>query len=189
MTTRLRQAAGIQDTAVLARVAENAAKLALVRAVAADPADPLIRAQDADWAIAFARYWGERTLAEIRAHIADNETEREHKRVLDIVTKATPGGGITKRQLTRDPQFLDKRPRNETIEARSPRPPVEPADARAWSTPALARKSSFIERRDFFQKAGETGNPWHISGLRPSGEFFLQTSRDASGGSSELPPL
>ncbi|GAB5501175.1 MAG: bifunctional DNA primase/polymerase [Pseudohongiellaceae bacterium] len=117
MTSRLREAAGTQDTSVLARVGENAAKLALVRAVAADPADPLIQSQDADWAIGFARYWSERTLAEIKAHIADNQTEREHKRVLEIIRKHTQKGGITRSQLTRDTQFLDKRKRNEIIEA------------------------------------------------------------------------
>ena len=47
-------------------------------------------------------------------HVADNETERNHKRVLDIIRKAGPSG-LTKTELTRKTQFLDRRTRDEAL--------------------------------------------------------------------------
>ena len=45
-------------------------------------------------------------------HVADNEIERNHKKVLDIIRSAGPGG-LTKTELTRKTQFLDRRTRDE----------------------------------------------------------------------------
>ena len=53
ITNELREARGTAFTAILARIAENAQKLALVRAVGLDPEAPEITADDADWAIRF----------------------------------------------------------------------------------------------------------------------------------------
>jgi hypothetical protein len=114
ITGQLREARGTPFTAILARVAENAAKIALVRAVALDPIAPIIRLDDADWAIAFVRHFAERTMIEVERNVADNETERNHKRVMEIIRAEDPIG-ITKSELTRRSQFLDRRGRDEII--------------------------------------------------------------------------
>ena len=75
VTARLREARGTPFTSILARIAENAAKLALVRAVAFDPAAPVIRAIDAEWAIRLVRHCADHTMIEVERHVADNPTE------------------------------------------------------------------------------------------------------------------
>ena len=114
MTRRLQEARGTPFTAILARVAENAAKVALVRAVSLDPAAPKIQASDLEWAIGFVRHFAERTITDVERHVADNETERNHKRVLEAIRTAGTSG-LTKNDLVRRTQYLDKRQRDEVI--------------------------------------------------------------------------
>ena len=55
LTARQREAVGTDRSAVLARVWENTAKVALIKAVSANPQAPVIRLEDADWARAGGR--------------------------------------------------------------------------------------------------------------------------------------
>lgn len=114
ITKRLKETRGTPFTSIIARVAENAAKVALVRAVSLDPAAPTIRAGDAEWAIAFVRHFAERTIIEVERNVADNETERNHKRVLETIRSAGQLG-FSKSDLIRRTQFLDKRQREEVM--------------------------------------------------------------------------
>ena len=114
ITNELREARGTAFTAILARIAENASKLALVRAVGLDPEMPEVTADDVDWAIRFVRHFANRTMVAVERHVADNETERNHKRVLEII-RASGDAGLTQNELTRRSQFLDKRPRDEIL--------------------------------------------------------------------------
>ncbi|MDK9720411.1 MAG: PriCT-2 domain-containing protein [Rhodospirillales bacterium] len=114
ITNQLRQAKGTSFTSILARIAENAAKVALIRAVSLDPVSPVIRLDDAEWAIAFVRHFAERTILEVERHVADNETERSHKRLMEII-RASGASGISKSDLTWKSRFLDKRQRDEII--------------------------------------------------------------------------
>ncbi|HRW60552.1 MAG TPA: DUF3987 domain-containing protein [Defluviicoccus sp.] len=113
-TARLREARGTLFTSILARIAENAWKVAMIRAVAADPVAPAIRAVDAAWAIALVRHCAEHTMLEVERNVADNPVEANHKRVLGIIRNAGDGG-LTKSELIRRTQFLDKRQRDEMI--------------------------------------------------------------------------
>ena len=114
ITNELREARGTAFTAILARIAENAQKLALVRAVGLDPEAPAIAADDADWAIRLVRHFANRTMVAVERHVADNETERNHKRMLEII-RASGDAGLTKNELVRRTQFLDKRQRDEIL--------------------------------------------------------------------------
>jgi hypothetical protein len=114
ITNELREARGTAFTAILARIAENAQKLALVRAVGLDPEAPAISAHDADWAIRLVRHFANHTMIAVERHVADNETERNHKRILEII-RASGDAGLTQNELTRRSQFLDKRPREEIL--------------------------------------------------------------------------
>ena len=114
ITKRLKETRGTPFTSILARVAENAAKVALVRAVSLDPAAPTIKVGDAEWAITFVRHFAERTIVEVERNVADNETERNHKRVLKAV-RAAGTAGLSKSDLIRRTQFLDKRQREEVM--------------------------------------------------------------------------
>ena len=116
ITRQLRDARGTPFTPILARIAENAAKVALIRAISLDPVAPLIRAGDAEWAISFVQGCADWTMGEVERRIADNDIERNHKRLQEIVRAAGPTG-ITKNDLIRRSQFLDKRQRDEIIAA------------------------------------------------------------------------
>ncbi|MBI3674066.1 MAG: DUF3987 domain-containing protein [Rhizobiales bacterium] len=116
MTTRLREVRGTGLSPILARIAENASRVALILAVSNDPIAPVIRVQHADWAIRFVRHYAERAMVEIEHRVADNETERSHKRVMEAIRSAGHPG-ITKNDLIRRTQFLDKRQRDEILAA------------------------------------------------------------------------
>ena len=115
-TAKLREARGTLYTAILARIAENAWKVAMIRAVAADPVAPVIRAIDAEWAIDLVRHCADHTMVEVERNVADNLIEANHKRMVGII-RAAGFAGLTKSELIRRTQFLDKRQRDEMITA------------------------------------------------------------------------
>jgi hypothetical protein len=116
ITCRQRRALGSGHGAVLARVWENSAKVALIKAVSANPAGPLIRLEDAEWARDAVSHCVATLLTEAERHLADNDTERNHKRVLEII-RGAGDQGFSKSEVIRRTQFLDKRQRDDILEA------------------------------------------------------------------------
>jgi len=115
LTGELRAAAGTACTAILARIGENALKLALIVAVGRDPARPEIDLTATEWAIEFVRYYAQRTMAAVERHVADTETEAHLKRLKEII-RAAGFKGIIKSEVTRASQWLKSRDRNEILE-------------------------------------------------------------------------
>ncbi|MCR8724149.1 PriCT-2 domain-containing protein [Frigidibacter sp. ROC022] len=113
-TAELRAAAGTFQTPILARIAENAAKVALVLAVGRDPVQPVIRIEEAVWAIDFVRHFARRTIDAVERHVADTETEAHLKRLREIIRKAG-SAGLTKSELTRASQWLRARDRDDIL--------------------------------------------------------------------------
>ena len=114
MTSRQREAVGTDQSAALARVWENAAKVALIKAVSANPSAPVIRGEDAQWAREVVDHCVATLLIQAERHLANNETERCSKRILELV-RAAGHGGIRQRDLTRKLQFIEPRLRREFI--------------------------------------------------------------------------
>lgn len=114
ITAELRAAAGTFQTPILARIAENAAKVALVLAVGRDAVQPVIRMEDAVWAIDFVRHFARRTIDAVERHVADTETEAHLKRLREIIRKAG-AAGMTKSELTRASQWLRARDRDDIL--------------------------------------------------------------------------
>ena len=50
----------------------------------------------------------------VERHVADNETERNHKRMLEII-RGAGDDGLSKSELIRRTQFVDKRQRDEIL--------------------------------------------------------------------------
>ncbi len=144
ITDRLREARGTSFTPILARIGENAAKVALIRAVSIDPVEPMIRCDDADWAIRFVGTCADRTMADVDRRVADNDIERNHKRLLEIV-RSTGSAGLTKSELIRRSQFLDRRQRDEVIAALVEAGMIEPVMKPTATKPAMSFRS--IDRR------------------------------------------
>jgi hypothetical protein len=114
LTAQQRQAIGSNQGAILARVWENTAKVALIRAVSANPPDPVIRLEDAEWARLVVDRCVATMLQEAERHIADNQVERNYKRVLEIIS-AAGADGITRQQLYERTRFLTRRDREDIL--------------------------------------------------------------------------
>jgi hypothetical protein len=110
----LRLSRGSGTSSILARIEENATKLALIRAVSRDPVDPVIEASDAEWGILIARHCAEQTIREVGMRVSENITESNHKRAL-MILQAAGEDGMARREFTRRTQFMDLRQRESVL--------------------------------------------------------------------------
>jgi hypothetical protein len=108
---QLRTARGTGYSSILARIEENATKLALIRAVSRDPVDSQIEGHDADWGIMLSRHCAELTIREATARVSENQVESHHKRAMQILRDAGQAG-MSKSEFTRRTQFMDHRQRD-----------------------------------------------------------------------------
>jgi hypothetical protein len=116
LTAQQREAVGTNRSAVLARVWENTAKAALIRAVSANPQAPVIGLEDAEWARIVVDRCVTTMITEADRHIAENKTQAYHQKVLRLIQGAG-ARGLTKSEITRRTQFLDIRQRQEILVA------------------------------------------------------------------------
>ena len=107
----LRASQGTGFASILARIEENATKLALIRAVSRDPVDPEINGGDAQWGILIAQHCAKQTIREAAMRVSENVIESNHKRAMVILQSAGPDG-MTKSEFTRRTQFMDARQRD-----------------------------------------------------------------------------
>ena len=111
---QLRQSRGTGQSSILARVEENATKLALIRAVSRDAVNPEIQASDATWGILLSRHCADLTIRETVARVAENQVESQHKRAMQIL-RAAGAAGMAKSDFTRRTQFMDHRQRDSVL--------------------------------------------------------------------------
>jgi Primase C terminal 2 (PriCT-2)/Bifunctional DNA primase/polymerase, N-terminal len=116
LTVRQREAIGTDRSAVLARVWENVAKVALIKAVSASPQTPVIRLEDAEWARIVVDRCVTTMITEAERHIADNQTQANHKKVLRLIQGAG-GAGLSRNEITRRTQFLERKQREDILSA------------------------------------------------------------------------
>ena len=107
-----RKAEGTYVTAIAGRLAENAMKLALIRAVAHDPQTPTITAADIAWGRALAMHCVNTLLRDASRHVAENEYEKKLNKALDIIRKHGP---MTERDMIRRGFRLPERERKEIL--------------------------------------------------------------------------
>lgn len=81
---------GTYVTAIAGRLAENAMKLALVRAISRDPAAPIIQADDVAWGRALAQHCVDTLLREAAQNVGDTDYERKVNRALSYIRKHGP---------------------------------------------------------------------------------------------------
>ena len=93
---------------VYSRVAENAAKLALVHAVSSDYRSPVIDAESFQWGREMALWAANTMMREVARNVADNEHEADLKRVLNVIHDAG-ADGISQRGLLRKIRSIRKR--------------------------------------------------------------------------------
>lgn len=110
--TQQRKHEGTYVTAIAGRLAENAMKLALVRAVSRDPARPVIEADDVAWGRALAQHCVDTLLREASQHVGDTDYERKVNRALEYIRKHGP---ISAREMYLKGWRLPQREREEII--------------------------------------------------------------------------
>src|SRR4051794_27842960 len=114
LTARQREAIGTNRSAVLARVWENTAKVALIKAVSANPQAPVIGRDDAEWARLVVDRCVATMLTEAERHIAENRTQAYHQKVLRLIQGAGRSG-FTRNEITRRTQFLERKQREDIL--------------------------------------------------------------------------
>lgn len=88
--TQQRRHEGTYVTAIAGRLAENAMKLALIRAISRDHAAPVIEAEDVAWGRAVAQHCVDTLLREAAQNVGDTDYERKVNRALDYIRKHGP---------------------------------------------------------------------------------------------------
>lgn len=109
-----RRAEGTYVTAIAGRLAENAMKLALVRAISRNPAQPVIDAPDVAWGRALAQHCVDTLLREAPTHIANTEFEGKMNKALALIRQHGP---ITSSALIAKGFRLPERERAEVLRA------------------------------------------------------------------------
>ncbi|WP_310533156.1 DUF3987 domain-containing protein [Novosphingobium sp.] len=99
---------------VIARLAENTAKVALVKAITENPQSPTISVADLEWGMEIARKSVESLIKAARETVADSEHETMVKRVMKVIADAG-SAGIDGTSLSRKTQFIDRRKRGDII--------------------------------------------------------------------------
>lgn len=102
-------------SAVMARVVENAFKVAIVRAVANNPVLPRIDVADLRWSYDIAWQSAETLANAVQDRVGDNESERDLKRVLKIIRDAG-AGGMVGADLSRRTQFVPGKNRKQILD-------------------------------------------------------------------------
>jgi hypothetical protein len=110
----LRQHQGTNLTSIIARLAENAAKVALVRAIVACPARPALTVADLEWGMKIARRSVASLMQAVKERVADTEYEGQLKFVHQLVINAG-AGGLHSSQLSRDAKKIRSRDRKDIL--------------------------------------------------------------------------
>jgi hypothetical protein len=113
-TDMLRANKGTSQTSVIARLAENAAKIALIKAVAANPLAPTLSAADLEWGMMVARQSVDSLLTAIKEKVADNIQEESRKLVFSVICKAGYNG-ISGKELNEPTAKLNRTQRRDII--------------------------------------------------------------------------
>jgi hypothetical protein len=104
----LRSHQGTQMTGIIARLAENASKIALVKAITDNPTSPAISSADLAWGMAIARRSVETLMQAVKERVADNDQEAKLKQLQRIVADAGCAG-IGHEELFRKARFMGTR--------------------------------------------------------------------------------
>lgn len=107
-TRQLRQHEGTQMTGIIARMAENAAKIALIKAITDNPKAPAITRADQEWGLMVARRSVDTLMRAVSERVADTESEAKLKRIMRVIAQ-TGTEGIAGEALGRQCQFMGSR--------------------------------------------------------------------------------
>lgn len=110
----LRRHQGTHLTGIIARLAENAAKVALIKAISDNPGSPQITAADLDWGMGIASRSVQTLMHAVKERVADNDYEATLKRVHKAIADAG-SAGIDGNELSRKTQKVDRKKRMDIL--------------------------------------------------------------------------
>lgn len=112
----LRAHEGTHVNSVIARMNENAIKLALIKAVSDNPESPAITKADLEWGLLISETSVNALKRAINDRVADNEIEARNKKLFRIIADSG-SAGIDHTDLFRRAQFMGgRRPLNDALE-------------------------------------------------------------------------
>ena len=115
-TAMLRRHQGTPVTGIIARLAENAAKVALIKAITDNPGAPTISAADLAWGMTISKASVDTLMGAVKERVADNESEAKLKRLQGVIRDAG-SAGIDHESLFKQARFMGtRRQLNEAIE-------------------------------------------------------------------------
>jgi hypothetical protein len=85
-----RKSVGTPQASIVNRIGENAIKLALIRAISSNPADPTIGEQDVAWGWAIAEHCARSLLRDADRFMADSEFQKRCNKALELIRKHGP---------------------------------------------------------------------------------------------------
>lgn len=107
-TDMLRENRGTHFTSIIARLAENAAKIALIKSITDNPAAPRITIADLEWGMSVSRRSVDTLMEAVKERVADNEQEAKLKRLQRVIREAG-SAGIAHEELFRNARFMGTR--------------------------------------------------------------------------------
>jgi hypothetical protein len=114
ITERQRLHLGSSISALLARCWEHITRIAMIHAISANPAAPVITTASVEWAEQVVAYCTDTMIQDSSRYVSDNDLEQQIKRVLSIIRKAGPKG-ISRHRLTRITWFLGSERRRDEV--------------------------------------------------------------------------
>lgn len=115
-TDMLRKHQGTHITSVIARLAENAAKVALIKSICDNPARPVLTEADIEWGYLIASESVKALMKEVKERVADSDGEAKLKRLQKLVADAG-SAGIEHEELFRQARFMGgRRALNEALD-------------------------------------------------------------------------
>ena len=113
--TMKRKHEGTPFAAIVARFREHVRRVALIAAVADDPAAPALEERHLAWAASLVRWTQALVVQHAERYVADNPYEAEQKKLLEVIRRH--GGWMDGRTLVQRTRFIPKKMRNELISA------------------------------------------------------------------------
>ena len=116
ITEKLRDMKGTPFTSILARQWEHTSRVAMIRAVSRNPAEPVVTLADVKWADAVVQRSVNLLCGGIDRYVADNAEESKAKRLIDMIREAG-ANGITKSELIRRTHFMKPVERDQLLKS------------------------------------------------------------------------
>jgi hypothetical protein len=107
-TELLRKHQGTNVTGIIARLNENAAKIALIKAITDNPADPVLTGADLEWGMSIARRSVDTLMGAVKERVADSAHESDLKRLHKLISDSG-SAGIAHEDLAKRARFYRNR--------------------------------------------------------------------------------